>query len=346
MGAVASLDSIFAQEAAVGWLRSAYASGRLPHGLLFSGPAGVGKWTTAVALAGLHLCRQPRLSPSPDRCGRCDTCALMDAETHPDFRRVYRQLIRQIKDSVARDLSVDVIREYVVMPAGLTSQMDRGKVFVIEEAERMSAAAQNALLKTLEEPPVGTLLILLTDTPGALLPTIRSRCQPVRFRPIPDAMIVAELERRGVDRATAEQAARQADGSLGTALRYVEDGLLPVIEELVRRMTATLVGKADREDGGLPKFLKEAGETLAERIQMKDPEGSKDQATREALAELMRLGENGLRRLLRGARTQSGMETLCRAIETLMRARDDLESNVAVGLALQNLAAQLEPRRR
>ncbi|MFN4243997.1 MAG: hypothetical protein ACK4PI_12275 [Tepidisphaerales bacterium] len=355
---MATLDAIFGQDAAVSWLRSAVSAGRLPHGLLFSGPAGVGKGTTALALAGLLLCRQPRTTPALDRCGRCDSCVLLDAETHPDYRRVYRQLIRLEKDAKARDLSVDVIRDHLLIPASRTSQLGRGKVFVVEEAERMSRAAQNALLKTLEEPAPDTVIVLLTDTPGALLPTVRSRCQPLWFRPLPDELMLAELERRGVPRATAESAVRLADGSLGTALRYVEDDLLPLIDELQRQVTATLArrpgatavggtaggggGAGAAAGGGLLKFLKEAGERLADKAMQRDPDGSKDQATREALAELTRLAENGLRRLLRSARSAAGLERLCGGIEALVQARDDLESNVAVGLVLNSLVAQLE----
>lgn len=356
---MATLDAIFGQDAAVSWLRSAVSAGRLPHGLLFSGPAGVGKGTTALALAGLLLCHQPRTAPALDRCGRCDSCVLLDAETHPDYRRVYRQLIRLEKDAKARDLSVDVIRDHLLIPASRTSQLGRGKVFVVEEAERMSRAAQNALLKTLEEPAPDTVIVLLTDTPGALLPTVRSRCQPLWFSPLPDELMLAELERRGVPRATAESAVRLADGSLGTALRYVDDALLPLIDELQRQVTATLArrpgataagsaavggggGVGTAAGGGLLKLLKDAGEQLAEKAMQRDPDGSKDQATREALAELTRLAEHGLRRLLRSARSAAGLERLCGGIEALVQARDDLESNVAVGLVLNSLVARLE----
>lgn len=356
-----NFDAIFGQDAAVRYLRTSVAAGRLPHGLLFAGPSGVGKATTAMALAGLLLCARPRTDGPPDRCGRCDSCHLLDAETHPDFRRVYRQLIRLDKDAKARDLSVDVIRDHLLVPSSRTSQLGRGKVFVVEEAERMSRAAQNALLKTLEEPAADTFIILLTDTPGVLLPTVRSRCQLVRFATLGESLLLAELQRRGVERPVAEKAVRLADGSLGTALRYVQDNLVELIDELQRQVTATLarrplpsatatagggagggVGGSGRGGSGLLKFLKDAGEQLADLQMRRDPEGSRDLATREALAELTRLAEHGLRRLLRSARTAGGLESLCRGIDTLAQARADLEANVAVGLVLNNLVAQLE----
>lgn len=346
---VANLGLILGQAGAVGALRSALASGRLAHGLLFSGPEGVGKGTTAEALGRVFLCDKPSgldgRAGEVDSCGVCASCKLMDADgrddggTHPDYHRVYRQLVRLKKDSVARDLGVDVIRDYVVAPAGRSSQLGRGKVFVIEEADAMNTTAQNALLKTLEEPPGRTLIVLLAGSEGSLLPTIRSRCQPVRFAPLAAELVVGELVRRGMDEGEAKEAARLADGSLGEAIRFSGDGLLTVAKELETRLTACLTG---RSDGELAKFMKTAGEGLAEKVLERDPDGSKDQATRDSLGLLLRLGESSLRRLLRVARTTGGLEKLCGGIDSLTAARVNLEGNVNVNLALQQLMAELE----
>src|SRR5687768_7537167 len=163
-----TFDDIFGQDAAIDFLRRALHADRLPHALIFTGPAGVGKGTTASALAKLFLCEKPR-DDSP--CGKCDSCRVFDAGNHPDFHFVYRQLIRLDKEtSKARDLSIDVVRDFVIGPAGRKTVMGRGKAFVLKEADLMNAAAQNALLKTLEEPLGRTLIILLTDQPAALLP--------------------------------------------------------------------------------------------------------------------------------------------------------------------------------
>lgn len=343
-----SLSSILAQDHAISVLRSAYSTGRLPHALLFAGPHGVGKATTALALASLFLCDNPRLDP-PDACGQCPSCKLMNADassggpTHPDYHIIYRQLIRHLKkDSVARDLSIDVIREFLVAPAFRSSQLGRGKVFIIEEAETMNAAAQNGLLKTLEEPSGPTLIILLTSTPGALLPTIRSRCQPFYFSPLPQPMIVSELVRRGVSESDATDAARLTDGSLGQALHFTGNNLLPLIRELESRLLSTLSGRPSSHTGPLTKFFKDAGDQLADLQLKKDPQGSKDQATRESLAFLCQLAADASRRFLRQARTTAGQNKLCRAIDHLTLTQQHLESNVAIPLALQNLTTQLE----
>src|SRR5687768_9168926 len=155
------LAEIFGQDAAIETITRAYEADRLPHGMIFAGPAGVGKATTARALAKLFLCEKPKKT---EPCNKCDSCRVFDAGNHPDFHRVYKELIRiEFKDRKAIDLPVPVVREFLLEPAGRKTVMGRGKVFVVEQAEAMNAQAQNALLKTLEEPLGRTLIILLTD---------------------------------------------------------------------------------------------------------------------------------------------------------------------------------------
>src|SRR4051812_770559 len=158
---MASFRDIFGQDAALDVLRRAYAVDRLPHGMIFAGLPGVGKATTARALAQLFLCERPK---EDEACGRCDSCRVFEAGDHPDYHVVYRQLARIEKEKVkARDLGIEVVRQYLVGPANLKSVMGRGKFFLVEEAETMNAAAQNGLLKTLEEPAGRTVIVLITD---------------------------------------------------------------------------------------------------------------------------------------------------------------------------------------
>src|SRR5947209_8833539 len=193
-----NFKNIFGQETALDWLKRAYLADRLPHGLLFSGPVGVGKATTARALAGLFLCEQPKQDKP---CGSCASCRVFDSGNHADYHVITKELIRyhdKTGKSKGIDLSIHVIRPEVVDKAAMKSVMGRGKVFVIEQAELMNAPAQNALLKTLEEPPGRALIILLTDQIGLLLPTIRSRCQAIRFASLDDATVLRELQKRGI----------------------------------------------------------------------------------------------------------------------------------------------------
>src|SRR5688572_31040044 len=234
-----TFEDILGQENAIETISRAYESERLPHGLIFAGPVGVGKATTARALATLFLCEKPK---GAEPCGKCASCALMSAEpepTPPDYHVVYRQLIRLEKEkSKAIELSVDVVRDFLVEPANMKASMNRGKVFVVEEAELMNPQAQNAMLKTLEEPAGRTLIVLLTDQPHALLPTIRSRCQLVRFAPLDTKLVQRELEKRGIDKGAAAAAAALTEGSLGLALKWVQDGVVSSAGELIRQIDA------------------------------------------------------------------------------------------------------------
>ena len=154
-------DQIFGQSHAIDWLCRAYLGDRMPHGLIFAGPVGVGKATTARALSALFLCQEPK-STSP--CNRCASCTTLAAGNHPDYHLITKELIRAYDEtgkSKGIDLSIKVIRPELVDAAGRKSFMGRGKVFIIKQAELMNVAAQNAMLKTLEEPLGRTLIVLL-----------------------------------------------------------------------------------------------------------------------------------------------------------------------------------------
>jgi len=145
---------------------------KIPHALLFSGVADIGKKEFAFALGAQMLCQK---TSTGEACGGCTSCLLIRAGTHPDLFVVRPVESRQIK--------IEQIRE-VVGWATQTAQQGGRKVAIVFPAEQMNQASGNALLKCLEEPPAGTYFLLVTDQPGRLLPTIRSRCQKVSF-PIP-----------------------------------------------------------------------------------------------------------------------------------------------------------------
>src|SRR5208283_1386466 len=134
-------------------------------------------------------------SDSP--CGKCASCRAFSSGMHPDYHIITKELIRyhdKTGKSKGIDLSINVIRPEVVDKAALKAAMGRGKVFIVEQAELMSAAAQNALLKTLEEPAGRSLIVLLTAHGNELLPTIRSRCQTFRFAALKPELVAGELK--------------------------------------------------------------------------------------------------------------------------------------------------------
>lgn len=337
-----TLSGILDQRDAVNWIRRAYSADRLPHGLIFAGPAGVGKATVARALAALFLCEKPKTDP-PDACGECASCHLMEAGTHPDFSFVYRQLVRtmgkEFEKRAARDVSVDVIRHFLLGPASLKPAMGRGRVFIVDEAELMNAQAQNALLKTLEEPYGKTLIILLADDALSMLQTIRSRSQVVRFGSLGAKVMSAELARRGIGLATAERAAVLAEGSLGSALKWIEDGVVDAAAELGQMVDDLIAGRPPQD---FADWFKKAADAYAEKQVARDKNTSLDQAKREALGLYLRLTGQRFRRVLRGSTHPARLERACQAIEALARADENVDANVNTAVIFQQLALTLK----
>jgi DNA polymerase III subunit delta' len=203
---------ILGQDWVVSHLKTTMAAGRLSHAYLFLGPKGVGKASTARALAAALNCAQPEADG--DACGACPSCRRLAAGTHPDF------LVISPEESKAQ-INIEKIREL----RRLTGYPPLGggwRVVLIRPAEALSAvndAAANALLKTLEEPPPRHLLVLTARGEADLLPTIVSRCHKLAFAPLPSALIIRELEsRRGLPRSQAALVAALSGGSLGQAL--------------------------------------------------------------------------------------------------------------------------------
>ena len=333
-----SFKDILGQDAAIEAITRAYLADRLPHGLIFAGPAGVGKGTTAGALGKVFLCEKPK---GVEPCGRCDSCRAFDAGNHPDHHVIYRQLVRLEKESSkAKELPVEVIRRFLVGPANLKPVMGRGKFFIVEEAELMNPAAQNSMLKTLEEPAGRTAIVLLTEQPAALLPTIRSRCQMFRFAALDTKLVLRELQKRGVDAATAADAARFAEGSLGVALKWIEDGVVGPARELKGQLEQ--LSRSRRPPENLPAWFKAAAEAYAEKQLERDELASKDQATREGLNVYLRLAAGHFREVLSSSNDDPGeQERACDAIEAIGRAETYLDANVNVPIVFQQLALTL-----
>lgn len=211
-----SLDEIVGQTEATDRLARLLEQDRLPHALLFVGPTSTGKRATAEVLARLLMCTNPNRS-ARQACGVCPGCQKMAASSHGDFHVVTTEkatiFVGQIREATQR-LALRPIEGGV-------------KVMIIEDAERMNASAQNALLKTLEEPPGATHIILTTSRLRAILPTVVSRSQRVHFAPLPtDRVAHVVAERRGLPPEQAQVLAALAQGSLGAALEMDYESIL------------------------------------------------------------------------------------------------------------------------
>lgn len=197
---------ILGQDQPLGQLSRAFVTGRLAHAYLFEGPDGVGKSMSARALARILLC--PRKG---EKC-KCETCQLVLEDRHP-LVRTYGLA----KNS--RNIGVDAIRDDLIPFFNLKSAPGEYKMAIIDPADALSPEAANMLLKTLEEPGEWSLLVLLTRTAQALLPTIRSRCQCVRFGRIPEPLIADRLmAKMDITREHARVVAKLSCGSVGRAL--------------------------------------------------------------------------------------------------------------------------------
>ena len=178
-------------------------SNRMPHALLFSGPPHTGKRSFALAAASWLLCQEPA---DGRQCGECDNCLLLKAGTHPDIRRIYPEERKAGKSTGVMNerklIVIDQIRDMIEW-SGQNAQRGGMKVVIVHPAEQMNINSANALLKCLEEPAADTVIILVSDQPGRLLPTIRSRCQHFDFR-VPGAeeslrWLLTECPEKGED---------------------------------------------------------------------------------------------------------------------------------------------------
>jgi DNA polymerase-3 subunit delta' len=227
-------SELIAQDRALSPLRSALRRAALHHAYLFGGPEGVGKGRAARLLAQAANCEGGGgAGPADDPCGACTPCRKIEKGIHPDVlvlaeeRTMARAGTWEPRGgrSPSREIVVDQVRDLVDRRLALKRFEGRRRFVVIDPADAMNPQAQNALLKTLEEPPGDTTLVLVASSPDALLPTIRSRCLRVPFAPIPAAAVAARLEAAGHAPEKARLAAALSGGSLGRALAMDDDAL-------------------------------------------------------------------------------------------------------------------------
>jgi DNA polymerase-3 subunit delta' len=189
-------------------LRQAVSAGRVPQSLLFAGPEGVGKRTVAIALAESVNCPRRR---DGDACGVCPTCQRIARGQHGDVTLVDRGDEASIR--------IRVMRERVLEAVGYRPFEAERRVFIIDPADAMTIEAQDALLKTLEEPPPATIIVLVSAYADTLQPTIQSRCRRLRFSGLADADVARVLTTvHGMEASTARRLAARAAGSVSRAL--------------------------------------------------------------------------------------------------------------------------------
>lgn len=225
--AVLRFADVLGHEEVIERLRCDISGDRLAHAYLFVGSVGVGKATVARLLGAATLCKSQDLSERP--CGKCLACGKIERHNHPDFFTIAPQ-------EGKRWIRIDAIRELQAELSLKPFESDR-RVVVIDGAENMNEAAQNAFLKTLEEPPPGTLIILVAPGVNNLLPTIVSRCRIERFGPLKrEDLAKILIERRELTESDAALVAGLAFGSVGAALAMDMDLAQRIRPALIRRI--------------------------------------------------------------------------------------------------------------
>jgi len=216
-------------------LRLGLANERLHHAYLFVGPEGVGKRTVALALAKAIHCRETK----NDFCDRCPDCTRIQAGNHPDVR-----VVQTLEDK--KEIGIKQVRE-IEKDLNFRSFSGKRKIAIIDPATLLNTSSQNALLKTLEEPPQNSMIVLIAPNAGPLLPTLRSRCLRVTFGPLARDEVARYLtSKEGINQDDASLRAALSMGSLGAAIKFDKDELL----EKRRSWAALLLSLGDGDYRG------------------------------------------------------------------------------------------------
>ncbi len=322
-----TFSDIIGHDRPVAILRRALANDALAHAYLFCGESGIGKRMTALAFAAVLNCARPR---DGDACGSCPSCRKVASGNHPDVH---------VMTADGDEIKIDQVREAQATLA-LRPFEGRRKVLIVDGAEAMNEASSNAFLKTLEEPPGESLIILVTSMPQSLLATIRSRCQTLAFQPLPRSVLAPVLrERRGLGEEDAWFLAALSRGSIGRALEMdLEE------ERAARERFRELME-------GVARLTPDEALSLAEGV-AKDREGFERliEIGIEWLRDRIVLAETGDERLLvapaaagsaAGGDAHPALPRMLRDLDLFTSSRSLLERRISPQLVAENLFLKL-----
>ena len=322
-------QDIIGQEQMTGHLQNAIRMGKVSHAYIIQGEAGSGKKMLADIFAATLQCEEGGIEP----CGHCQSCKQALSGNHPDIRHVTHEKATIGVDDIRLQLNNDIMVKPYSRPY---------KVYIIDEAEKMTEQAQNAMLKTIEEPPEYAVILLLTVNAKLLLPTILSRCILLNVRPVARGAITKLLsERHGIAKYMAEIAADFADGIPGRAIAYAQSGefveqkdeVLKVLKRL-DGMPADELYKKVKEWAGrkqdLPDVLSLMNLWYRDVLVMKSTNGTGRPVFREEEAELRRQAE------------QKSFRKIEENIEAIEEMQTRMDANVNTEVALEVLMYTLK----
>lgn len=223
---------IIGQENAKVIFEKEYNKGRLSHAYIVTGPDGIGKSIFAMHMASVLLC-----SGGNKPCGVCDSCIKVRENVHPDLRIIAREGKSIGVQSDIRPLIEEIYKK---------PYEGNKKIIIIKNAGDITTQGQNAILKTLEEPPEYITIIMLTESLSRLLPTIQSRCQTVRLQTVPNELIRNYLVSAGIDSEKASAAASYSEGIPGNAFKFLDDRFMALRQDVIS--TARKIVRADEND--------------------------------------------------------------------------------------------------
>ena len=306
--------------------------GRLAHAYLFVGLPGIGKRLFAVELAKALLCEGPHDDGRLEACDHCPSCAQVDAGTHPDFLTVARPPEKA-------EFPIELMRE-LCQHFSLKAARGRGKIVVIDDADDLNDESANCFLKTLEEPPPGSVLILMGTSTDRQKATIVSRCQVVRFQPPPPEAVAEVLQANGVEDAAVRERLARLGGGPGPALSLADPALWEFRDTLLTTLTgprfdAVALSKAWIE------FVQDAGKEAVHHRR-------RARLTLRLLIDFLRaalsFGLNGQggaggedRPLLEAMTRRADADQITSLLERCLEADFQIERNVGTALVLEAL---------
>lgn len=315
-----SFKQVVGQEDVIRILTSSIESSRLPHALLFAGPDGVGKGLVARELAKALNCERG----GPDPCDGCQPCRKIEGFNHPDVWLV---------EPTGSSIGIDQIRR-LRSQINLMPYEARCKVYIIKRADMMTEEAQNALLKTLEEPPRRSLLILTSSNPRSLLSTITSRCQVLKFRTLSlERMKKILTSRYGIKPDKAQYLSHLSDGRLGKALSLQDSDVLAKKNEVIDHVDQALSTKGSIDWMGEPKA------EIAHRLEISIDWYRDLLVLREGMGESL-INIDRSQKLLQ-LKDDYSAETLTNIIEELNHTRELILQNVNPKIALEVMMQKL-----
>ena len=327
-------------DAHVEGFRRAVRRGRLAHAYLFTGAAGVGKRLFAVELAKALLCENAG-EDTLEGCDRCPACVQVASDSHPDFFTAARP-------PDALEFPIDLMRQ-LCQSFARKSARGRGKVVLIDDADDLNQESANCFLKTLEEPPPRSVLILIGSTPDRQLQTIVSRCQVIRFAPLPAELVDELLQAQGIDDSSLRtRLVRLSGGSPGLAMELADPALWDFRRDLLAGLTKTPIASVDLAHQWMD-FVGEAGkESAAQRrraqLVLRLLIDFLDDALTVALYGAPRRTEADERAGLETLARRAGADRLLEALERCLEADRQIDRRVQLVLILEGLMDALGQR--